>query len=303
MALPLNALRAFEAAARTGSFVSAGTELGVTAAAVSQQVKALEEVISKKLFLRQGNRITLTEAGRALYPRLGSMFTDLTALMRDLSDGPQRPRLVVSALSSLAELWLIPALADYPDRAGIEVRVAEDPVDFARQGVDLRVTYGPHYYPDHQVRPLFSDRYVAVARPDLATRWPVADIPDAALIHTVWGPDFVNQPEWSRWFAAAGLTRLPPDGTGLQVGQTALAIAAARAGMGVALAPARLADPEIGRGTLAGLSNVAVPLTWDYVLVHPVAFAGRPRLDRLVAHLTLRAARPLLPIPARTAVV
>ena len=163
--LPLNALRAFEVAARTGSFVSAGLELGVSAAAVSQQVKALEIRIGKTLFLRKGNRITLTEAGRALYPRLEVVFRDLVTMTRELQEGNHPARVVVSALPSLAEGWLTPALASYPQFEEIELRVQDDPVDFARDGVDLRVTYGGHYYPDHHVETLFRDHLIAVASP------------------------------------------------------------------------------------------------------------------------------------------
>jgi len=132
--LPLNALRAFEVAARTGSFVAAGEELGVSSAAVSQQVRTPEATLKRRLFLRQGNRITLTDAGRALYPRLETVFSELVAVTRDLRSGAQPKRLTVSALPSLAELWLIPALARYHARHSIDVRIEEDPIDFSRPG-------------------------------------------------------------------------------------------------------------------------------------------------------------------------
>jgi DNA-binding transcriptional LysR family regulator len=107
---PLNALRAFEVAARTGSFVQAGVELGVTAAAVSLQVKTLEEHLDKRLFQREGNRIVLTDAGRELYPRLGQALSEIAELAADLRGGQDRKRLVVSVLPSLADLWLVPKL-------------------------------------------------------------------------------------------------------------------------------------------------------------------------------------------------
>lgn len=282
--LPLNALRAFETAARTGSFVAAGAELGVSAAAVSQQVKALETHLSKTLFLRQGNRITLTEAGRALFPRLDAVFAELAAVTRDLVAGGGRPRLVVSCLPSLAELWLIPALAGFEERSGIDLRIAGDPVDFARDGVDLRVTYGGAYYPDHVVTPLFSDSYAPLAAPELAARLGPGPWPDGVLIHTDWGQDFLTQPDWRRWRQAAGEAP-PAPGSGFVVGQTALAVAAARAAMGVALVPGRLAAAEVARGALVRLAGPALPLSWGYVMVQPAARSGRPRLARLVAHL------------------
>lgn len=285
--LPLNALRAFEVAARTGSFVSAGAELGVTAAAVSQQVKSLESTLGKTLFLRQGNRITLTEAGRALYPELEAVFSKLVGMTRELRAGPQRARLVVSALPSLAELWLVPALATYPDRQEIDLRIEPDPVHFARAGVDLRVTYGALYYPDHHAQVLFRDHYIAVASPALARHAGAdpASLADEQLIHTQWGPDYVNQPDWSQWFAALGHSRRPEPGTGLRTNQTSASVMAARGGIGVALVPSRLAAFEIAQGTLARVGHAEVRLTWDYVLVHPEAFVRRARLTRLTAHL------------------
>jgi LysR family glycine cleavage system transcriptional activator len=100
---PLNALRAFEVAARTGSFVLAGAEMGVTSAAISQQVRVLEDHLGKKLFLRQGNRILLTDAGRAIYPRIEVALGDLASVTDEVRSGPQRARLVVSVLPSVAE--------------------------------------------------------------------------------------------------------------------------------------------------------------------------------------------------------
>ncbi len=174
MDVPMNALRAFEVAARAGSFVQAGVELGVTAAAVSQQVKALEGRLARQLFVRQGNRITLTDAGRALFFRVEGPFADLAAAMAEVGERPVRARLVVSVLPVLAE-WLVGRLGGV---AGAEIRVEEDPVVLARDGVDLRLTYGAHLYPDHRVEVLFRDVLVAVAAPGAE---------GAPLVHSDWG--------------------------------------------------------------------------------------------------------------------
>jgi LysR family glycine cleavage system transcriptional activator len=282
---PLNALRAFEAAARAGSFVQAGDVLGVTSAAISQQVRALEDHLGKKLFLRQGNRITLTDAGRTIYPRIELALTELSAVAEELREGRNRARLVVSVIPSVAELWLAPALAGFDGRAGLELRIEEDPVVFARDGVDLRVTYGGHYYPDHQVVTLFRDRMVPVAAPGLIGQGGLEPLPDAAFIHTDWGPAYATQPSWAAWFAAIGLPRRPDPQAGLRVGATGMAVAAARAGLGVALVPERVAADEVRAGRLAPADPRALPMSWDYVLVWPNALSRRPLLQRLVAHL------------------
>ncbi|MDW4549602.1 LysR substrate-binding domain-containing protein [Defluviimonas sp. D31] len=283
---PLNALRAFETAARAGSFVAAGAELGVTSAAVSQQVRALEEHLGKQLFLRQGNRITLTDAGRAIYPRVEFALTDLAAVAAELGEGRMRARLVLSVIPSVAEWWLVPALAGFEGRAGIEIRVEEDPVAFGREGADLRLTYGGHAYPDHQTETLFRDRIAAVAAPAFGLpEAGLAALPDADFIHTDWGASYATQPAWAAWFAAKGDTRRPDPRAGLRVGMTGLALAAARAGLGVALVPERLAGVEIRAGALVRIDATALPMSWDYVLVFPRAHARRPRLKALVAHL------------------
>ncbi len=284
-ALPLNAIRAFEAAARAGSFVQAGAELGVTSAAVSQQVRALEDHLGKRLFLRQGNRITLTDAGRAVYPRIEAALTDLAAVTDEMRAGRMRARLVVSVIPSVAEWWFLPALKGFAGRAGLEVRVEDDPVVFSRDGADLRLTYGGHLYPDHQTEALFRDRFVAVTAPGAPCAGGLETLPEAAFIHTDWGASFATQPSWAAWFAAAGLSRRPDPLAGLRVGTTGLALAAARAGLGAALVPERVAGAEIAAGRLVRPEPAALPMAWDYVLVWPRALARRALLRDLVAHL------------------
>jgi LysR family glycine cleavage system transcriptional activator len=282
---PLNALRAFEVAARTGSFVQAGAELGVTAAAVSQQVKLLEDHLGKQLFHRQGNRITLTDAGRTAYPRLEQALTDIAEMTALVRESRGRARLVVSVLPSMAELWLMPRLAGFRADGGIELRIEDDPVAFARDGVDLRITYGSVLYPDHRVEVLFSDRIVPVAAPGLVGPGGIAALPDAAFIHTDWGPTYATQPSWPAWLARARIRRIPDPSLGLRVGLTSLAIAAAREGLGVALVPERIAGREIAAGRLTVPDVEALPMSADYVLVFPHALERRRSLMALVAHL------------------
>jgi LysR family transcriptional regulator, glycine cleavage system transcriptional activator len=284
---PLNALRAFEVAARCGSFVEAGEELGVTAAAVSQQVRNLEGFLAKRLFFRQGNRITLTDAGRAVYPRLEQAFSDIAALSGAIRDGQKRARLVVSVMPSLADLWLLPRLRDFGGDTGIEIRVEEDPVAFSREGVDLRVTYGASYYPDHQVEVLFADRVVAVATPDFAQGMVggIDGLPDRDFIHTDWGPTYATQPTWANWLARARSVRFVDPAAGLRVPLTSLAIAAAREGLGVALAPEKLAGRDLAAGRLLVVDPASMPMPSEYVLIYPQALARRRPLQALVAHL------------------
>ena len=283
---PLNALRAFEVAARTGSFVLAGAEMGVTSAAISQQVRVLEDHLGKKLFLRQGNRILLTDAGRAIYPRIEVALGDLASVTDEVRSGPQRARLVVSVLPSVAELWLAPALVGF-DVGGIDLRVEEDPVTFARDGVDLRITYGGYAYPDHHIEPLFRDSIVPVAAPRLvaALGEGLEGLAEKMFVHTDWGPTYATQPSWATWFAETGSARRPDLRKGLVVGTSGLAAAVARAGVGVALVPERIIADDLAKGRLERLDPRGLPMSWDYVLVWPSALSRKAMLRDLVAHL------------------
>ena len=259
MALPpLTALRAFETAARHGSFTRAGAELGVTAAAVSLQVRALEVHFDKELFLRQGNRLTLTDAGRAVQARVDLAFAELSGLAGDLGQDAGPARLIVSCLPSLADHWMVPRLAGFDRLAELDLRVEEDPVDLS--GGTVRLTYGAHFYPDHRVETLFIDEIIAVAAPgdDRGLR-------RDSLVHTDWGPSHAAAPAWSRWYQAAGLAA--PPAQGLRLGQTALALAAARAGLGAALVPAHLAAADMRAGLIVRLPGPTLPLPWPYVMI------------------------------------
>jgi LysR family glycine cleavage system transcriptional activator len=279
---PLNALRAFEVAARTGSFVQAGVELGVTAAAVSLQVKTLEEHLDKRLFQREGNRIVLTDAGRELYPRLGQALSEIAELAADLRGGQDRKRLVVSVLPSLADLWLVPKLRNYEGPTALELRVEDDPVVLPRAGVDLRITYGAHFYPDYRVETLGRDQVLALAAPGKFAGFP--DLPGGAFIHTDWGPAYATQPSWQLWARRNGFPA-PDLHLGLRVGTSALALAAARAGLGIALAPESMAREDLATGRLIALPGEPLEMSHDYLLVYANASASRRALQALIVHL------------------
>ncbi|WP_323037747.1 LysR substrate-binding domain-containing protein [Pararhodobacter sp.] len=283
--LPFNALQAFEVAARAGSFVNAGRELGVSAAAVSQQVKLLEGRLGRQLFLRQGNRIMLTDAGRTLYPSVENALSELRTATRALQAAPRRARLLVSVLPSLAELWLIPNLRDFAGRAQLDIRIEDDPVDLARDGVDVRLTYGAQYYPDHVVEPLFVDRLVAVAAFDWRPEATLPALPDELLIQTDWGRDYGVQPDWAQHFAGQGVRRVPDQSVGLRVGTTALAAAAARAGLGVALIPDHLAADDLATGRLRCIGGVGEALPRGYVAISTNAQARNRGVAALRRHL------------------
>ena len=269
---PLTALRAFEAAARHGSFTRAGAELGVTSAAVSLQVRQLEAHFAKRLFLRQGNRLTLTDAGRAIQPRLDAAFAELSALAADLGARPGPARLRLSCLPSLADHWLLPRLSGFDRASEIDLVVEDDPVDLTHAA--LRLTYGAHFYADHRIETLFTDTIIPVAAPQ-------GDL--QSLIHTDWGPSHAAAPSWERWHTAAGLAQ--PAGQGLRVGQTAMALAAASAGLGAALVPSQLAARQLATGQLVRLPGPDLPMPWPYVMIWKPSTSWARLIAALLAHL------------------
>ncbi len=281
---PLNALRAFEAAARTGSFSTSAAELSVSSAAVSQQVRKLEEYLGRNLFFRNNNRIQLTDAGRDLYVNaaeaLGQISNFTAGIMQDTGPRP----LVISALPSLAERWLPQMLTRLPDFP-VRVRVEEDPVEMEAEGVDVRLTYGGSAYPGFWIKPMFDDVMAPMAAPDLSSDWDrvAPDLADHRLIHMDWGPSFARAPDWNDWGRKRDIAPPPRAAISVYGGTTALALA--EAGAGVALGQQALAQDALDQGRLVRLSGVELTLPEPYVVVVAHARLRRQRIQQMLAHL------------------
>lgn len=264
--LPLNALRAFETAARTGSFSNAAREMGVSSAAISQQVKQLEEFWGKKLFIRQGNRISLTEAGQTAYPQLGQSMVQLGVLSDKMRRVDQKRRLVLSAPQSVVETWLAPKLSAIRT-AGLDIRVENDPVDFVRDKIDLRIFYGHDLYGDYKIVRLFSDSLIAVASAAFVAEHGarIDLIKDEYLIQTDWGHDFATSPNWNAVFATE---RIIDRNAGLRVEASSMARNFAEEGFGVALVPERMARESLYAKRLVRLTMNEIPMKHDYLIAH-----------------------------------
>ncbi|MET0747519.1 MAG: LysR substrate-binding domain-containing protein [Rhizobium sp.] len=290
---PLNGMKAFEAAGRTGSFALAARELGVSPAAVSQQVKNLESWFGKQLFIRSGNRIALTDAGQAIYPQTFKAFSDISDMALRLSEGEMRPRFVVSVPFSLAEFWLAPRLAKlldlYPQMT-FDIRVEDDPVDMKRNNADIRISYGEHHYTGLTVIPLLHDDVLPVCAPEFWYRHGggaigLAEVPDSMFIHTNWGETYASHPSWADWFARTGSKRRPDPSSGRRVGLSSLAITVARLGLGIALGQRSMAMPDLEAGRLIALSSTSVRLGHPYRALLTKAKAERPDIVNFIAML------------------
>jgi len=280
---PLNAVKSFEASARLGGFSQAARELGVTPGAVSQQVKILEDFFAKQLFLRRNNQLQLTDAGLAVYAESAQVIERLSEMTRRLLEGKVRSRFVISTLPSVAVRWLNRRLEEFlaaEPEVRCEIRVEDDPVDFVRHHIDLRICYGQHLYPEMVTRRLLRDVATPLCSPGFLSRLPhalgnPADIQDSDLIHIDWGGSFASCPSWSEWFRAAGADRMPQVELGHTTSMSSLAVDLAAAGCGIALGQRMLARDELADGRLVAPFTQALALGHDYCAVHPHSRTGK----------------------------
>ena len=295
---PLNAIRAFEASARHGGFVAAAQELGVTPAAVSLQIRKLEDFYEAALFHRLASGVELTEVGAAIFADCNAALATLESTSDLVASREARTRIVISCINSLAHRWLARHLGNIAGRVPehwIEFRAEPDPVDFEGRGVDLRITYGEHLYPHHDAQPLFVDRLLPLCTPEFASAWGLtagdpAALQDELLIETWWSPSFWAYPTWADWFAAAGLQRQPRSGIGPAVNMPALAIDMALAGLGVALGQRSLAEDELRSGRLISPFKATLEMPGPYALITPRSARRKRRLAPVLAALLAQAA-------------
>jgi LysR family transcriptional regulator, regulator of gene expression of beta-lactamase len=272
-ALPLNALRAFEASARHLSFTRAAEELHVTQAAVSHQVKALEARLGVKLFRRLPRSLLLTEEGQILLPELRDAFDRIAAALERVKETSGRGPIAVSLVATFALSWLVPRLprfhAAHPD---IELRLTTHnnrPVDFARDPVDMAVRYG---YGVPHAEKLFDYRLTPLCSPRIAGRLKEpCDLEGLPLLCTG------DRGDWPLWLRAAGLPPLPTGGTIFD--STRVMIEAAMEGVGVAIGSPYLFAGEIAQGDLVQPFALTVPNGRAYWLLLREGRAAAPPIQ------------------------
>ncbi|KTE07902.1 LysR substrate-binding domain-containing protein [Sphingopyxis sp. H115] len=245
---PLSALRAFEAAARYGSFKEAAAELAVTPTAVSHQIRSLEAHVDLALFERRTRQVVLTDAGARLYPVLRDGFDAFAEAIERLTRRRGRRHVTISATTAFTARWLVPRVnafrALHPD-IDLQLQASDQLVDLERAGVDIAIRYGAGPYPDFSVTPLFADRFAPVLNPMLR----IAAVADGPRIDFEWRRRHPDNPTWSRWFAEAGLPE-PAEPAQLRFSDESHAIQAAVAGQGIALVSLALVEAELAAGQL-----------------------------------------------------
>ncbi|HTO68871.1 MAG TPA: transcriptional regulator GcvA [Myxococcota bacterium] len=288
---PLNALRAFEAAARHLSFKDAAAELHVTPAAVSHQVRGLEDELGVALFVRLHRALALTPAGARCLPRLRDAFDRLEEATRGLRGRAAQPRLVLSVVPSFGANWLVPRLGRFRARhpeIDLEVLSSSELVDFARDPVDVGVRFGGGRYPGVRADLLVAEEYFPVASPKLARGRRPLRRPDDLRRHTLLHDE--THDAWRSWLASAGVTAVDPE-RGVVFSDSSQLVFAAAAGQGVALARALLAAPFLRAGTLVRPFPGSVPAEFAYWVVCAQARAEEPAIRAFRDWLTDEARR------------
>lgn len=268
---PLNALRAFEAAARHLSFARAAEELHVTPAAISQQIRLLEEHLGVALFLR-GKKLALSSAANSVLPQISESLDQIERAMLRLRPGSPKDTLVISAPPAFAARWLVPRLDDFHARhPDIELRLLATKrlVNFQVEDVDVAIRFGAGNYSGLIVERLMPEAIIPVAAPAMAaTIHTPDDLAICNLLEDEWHMGNGVFPDWATWLATLGVNSNAP----LRIrhfGDANLAIQAATSGLGVTLSWYSLVVDDLKAGRLVHLLDQLIPTTLAYYLVVP----------------------------------
>ncbi len=289
---PLNAIRAFEAAARRSGFQAAGAELNVSANAVGRLVKVLEDWLGVALFKRLPRGVVLTEAGRLYLGRVETLLDQLAEATADLQRVERSRVLTVSGGPSFVARWLIPRLGGLIGRhRDLDVRVLASAQlnDFAREEIDVAIRHGSGTYEGLRSDLLMREDFFPVCSPALLARGPrlrkPADLSQHVLLHQQHAvlhherdQNISDQLDWASWLAAIGVSVIDAQ-RGPRFSFSHMTLQAAAAGQGVALASSAYIADDLATGRLVRpFGNLAVRGPDGFFIVCPVATAGREKI-------------------------
>lgn len=283
---PLNALKAFEAVGRLHSFTKAAEELYVTRAAISHQVKHLEDFLGFPLIKRHNRAISLTPAGAAALPKLREGFNCLAEAVYEMRSEVSHAVLNVWVASSFASKWLVPRLHRFSNaHPEVEMRITGDAklIDATENGTDLdelfrandidvMIRFGSGNYPNCHITKLFPVQAVPLCSPDLLNQ-PDKPLekPTDLIHHTLLHDEtpYQGRPSWSKWAEKFSIEDIDTHHGGLHFNQVSLALAAALDGQGVLLSMDILAGDDIGAGRLCIPFDLKMPLEHAYYVIRP----------------------------------
>ena len=277
---PLTALRAFDAAARHMSFAKAADELNVTPAALSFQIKSLEEHLGTAVFRRLNRAIELTEVGRALVPGTRDGFATLTTAWRTARRLTDTSTITVTAGPAFTAKWLAPRMFAFAqDHPEIELRFTATLrlLDFDRDNIDVAIRFGLPHNEDAFTHSIMREWVTPMMSPELAeTLKKPEDLHTATLLHQDDIAFLKPSIQWPAWFAAAGIGT-PPSG-GLRFSQADHALDSALTGTGVVLGRVSLAAREIAEGRLVTPFDIALTTEAHYRLICARGAEKRPHI-------------------------
>ena len=278
---PLNSLRAFEAAARHLSFTKASEELFVTQAAVSHQIKHLEEFLDIRLFNRKNRTLTLTEEGARYWPQINNIFEQLKSATEELHAAGASGHLTVSVPPTFAIEWLIPRLAQfkelYPD---IDVNVMaqndEREVDFYGENVDCAIYFstGP-YRKGVNVRRLLNEYLIPVCSPELLKKGVALNSPEDLRNHKLLHEE--SHRDWRRWLNMVNVSGISLS-QGTVFSHTVMVMMAAMHSQGVAIVHSLLAQRELDSGRLVRPFDLPLETKRHYDFACPEGDKEKPKV-------------------------
>ena len=288
----LTALAVFEASARHLSFKLAAAELNVTSGAVSKQIKAIEDELGVPLFVRLGAGVSLTSAGEDLYGVLSSGFSRAAEVVRTIKLGDRLKNVTIACTDAFATMWLIPRMADFWERfpeITVDHLISDNPRDYRRAEVELRVRYGLGAWADETAELLFDETIYPVCGPGFAGKHRDATaeaLPDLPLLHVDW-----VDPGWADWDEVLRRAKIPHGpNKGRRFGKFSVALQAAQADQGLAIGWHRLVRHLLRDAKLVRLTDLEMPapggyyLTWnDRRTLSPAAETLRSWLREMAA--------------------
>lgn len=288
---PLAAIRAFEAAARHSNFTKAGDELGMTQAAISYQIKSLEDRLEIALFHREKGRVILTESGARLAPLVTQAFDrleDAFTAVRQVSESV----ITISSTNTFAANWLAPRLGGFqmkrPELA-VRLHTSDSLVDFARDGIDVAVRTGARAWPGLDARRIMRIHIAPLASPEFLSAHPPVRTPDDIMRMPRLTAD---HPWWELWYRQAGGTgEITPPPPGIRLDSQLMEGRAALAGQGVAILMPDLWNSEIEAGRLVQPLGNSATWDWSYWVVSPVHTRNAPKIRAFREWITAEIAR------------
>lgn len=273
---PLAAIRVFEAVARHLSFTRAAAELGMTQAAVSYQIKLLEERFGGPLFLRKPRQIELSAAGQRLAPAITDAFALMTEAYAAARGGIEGV-LTVCARVSFATSWLARHIGAFQlahPALAVRIEATDRAIDFTREETDIAVFFGTGDWPGLQAHHLLHADFTPMLNRDLAARLGPACIPADLLKLPILDP---GDRWWGEWFRAAGASyEMPANAYNLST--QAMISVAAKAGQGVAILSTALYDDDLAEGRLIQPFDLVLPSDRAFYLVYPQTRRNQPKI-------------------------